>query len=448
MNRKEFLKTSLLGVAALAVAPSLTGCAGGKNKLVPLKKPGEYYLPEMPDKAPDGRPLKAGLVGCGGRGTGAATDFLNAANGVSITALGDIFPDKIQSCRAKLQTDFGVTVDDANCFVGFDAYKKVMDSGVDVVILATPPAFRPEQFKYAVEKGLHAFIEKPVSVDPDGYRSIVASLRLAESKRLSIATGTVYHHHRGYVEAYRQVMNGAIGEIRGGNVYYNRGDQWFRDKQPGWSDMEWMLRNWVNWIWLSGDAIIEQHVHSIDIFTWFSGLKPVGATGVGSRQRRATGNVYDNFSIDFDFGDGIHVHSMCRQIDGCSNNISEIIQGTRGVFYGSSGELRITDLAGNEIWKYDKEGIEAAFTQNNPYVLQHVDWISHIRGGEPVPVSQPEGTAISTLTGIMGREAAYTGKTITWNEVSAMSLGLVPEELTPADFDMSKYKVPVPGSGK
>ena len=449
MPRRDFLKMSALGVAATLAVPSmLASCAGGSNKLVPLKKPGEYYIPGLTDKARDGRPLKAGLVGCGGRGTGAATDFLNAANGVSITAIGDIFSDKLEACREKLQNDFGVTVSGENCFVGLDAFKRVMDSGVDVVILATPPAFRPEHFKYAVEKGLHAFIEKPISVDPEGYRSIMASLRQAEAKGLCIGTGTVYHHHRGYVEAYKQVMNGAIGEIRGGNVYYNRGDQWSRSQQPGWSDMEWMLRNWVNWIWLGGDMIIESHVHSIDIFTWFSGLKPLRATGVGSRQRRATGDVYDNFSIDFEFPEGIHLHSMCRQIDGCSNNISEIIQGTRGIFHGSNSELYITDLKGNETWRYDRESAEVAFTQNNMYVLQHVDWIDHIRSGEPAPITQAEGTAVSTLTGIMGREAAYTGKTVAWDEISAASLRLVPETIEFGRVDWSKYPVPVPGTAK
>lgn len=451
MPRRDFLKISALGVAAAVAAPSiLASCGGGegnrKGGAGPLKQPGEYFIPELPDKAPDGRPLKAGLVGCGGRGTGAAADFLTAANGVTITALGDVFADRLQGARDSLQKNFNISIDDANCFLGFDAYKKVIDSGVDVVLLVTPPGFRPLHLKYAVEKGVHAFLEKPVAVDAAGYRSIMASARQAAAKGLSIVTGTQRHHQRSYVESYKQIMNGAIGEIRGGNVYWNQGQLWYKTQQQGWTDMEWMIRDWVNWTWLSGDHICEQHVHNIDVFTWFSGLKPITATAFGSRQRRITGDQYDNFGVDFEYENGIHLHSMCRQIDGCSNKVDEIIQGTRGVWYSNDGDPYITDLAGNVVWKYDREMTEAAFTQNNPYVLEHVSWISHIRSGKPI--SQAEETAISTLAGVMGREAAYTGKTLTWDETSAMDMNLVPEDPKLENMDMSKFKVPVPGTGK
>ncbi len=452
MLRRDFLKMSALGIAAAAAAPSiLASCVGGeggsrKGGAGPLKEPGTYYIPELPDKAPDGKPLKAGLVGCGGRGIGAASDFLNAANGVTITALGDVFPDRLQDARNRLKNDFNITVDDANCFLGFDSYKNVIDSGVDVVLLVTPPGFRPLHFKYATEKGVHSFLEKPIAVDTDGYRSVMATARQAAAKNLSVVTGTQRHHQRSYVESYKKIMDGAIGEITGGNVYWNQGQLWYRTKQKEWTDMEWMIRDWVNWTWLSGDEIIEQHVHNIDVFTWFSGLKPINATGVGSRQRRVTGDGYDNFSIDFEFENGIHLHSMCRQIDGCSNNVSETIHGTRGVWYGGGNDPYITDLKGNVVWKFDREGAEAQYSQNNPYVLEHVDLISHIRSGKPV--NQAEETAVSTLAGIMGREAAYTGKTLSWDETSAMAMNLVPESPKLEDMDMSKYKVPVPGTGK
>jgi predicted dehydrogenase len=447
MPRRDFLKMSALGVAAAVAAPSILASCGGGNKLVPLKKPGEYYIPDIPDKAPDGKPLKAGLVGCGGRGTGAAADFLAAANGVSIVALGDVFEDRLQNARGTLQNNLGQTIEDANCFIGFDAYKKVIDAGVDVVILATPPGFRPLHFAYAVEKGVHAFLEKPIAVDAEGYRSIVKSTRQADAKGLSVVTGTQRRHQRAYVESYKQIMNGAIGEIRGGNVYWNQGQLWFRNKDQKWSDVEWMIRDWVNWTWLSGDHIVEQHVHNIDVFTWFSGLKPISATAFGSRQRRVTGDQYDNFSVDFEFENGVHLHSMCRQIDGCANKVDEIVSGTRGVWYSNGGDPYITDLAGNTVWQYGKETAEAGFTQNNPYVLEHVDWISHIRGGGTA-VNEAGNTAISTLAGVMGREAAYTGKNITWDEMSAMAMNLVPEGVALGNVDMSKYTVPVPGSGK
>ena len=447
MPRRDFLKVSALGVAAAVAAPSiLTSCGGGVPKIVPLRQPGEYYIPDLPDKAPEGRPLRAGLVGCGGRGRGAAVNFLQAADNVSIVALGDVFDDRLQSTRDRLKERFNQEIPDEMCFVGFDAYQKVIDAGVDVVLLCTPPAFRPEQFKYAVEKGVHSFLEKPVCVDSEGYRSIVASGRIAASKNLSVITGTQRHHQRSYVASYQKIMEGMIGEIRGGNVYWNQGQLWYNTKKPGQTDMEWMIRDWVNWTWLCGDEIVEQHVHNIDVFTWFSGLKPIRATGVGSRQRRVTGDGYDNFSIDFEFEKGIRLHSMCRQIDGCSSNVSETIQGTKGVWYGGGNDPYITDLEGNVIWKFDKEAAEAEFTQNDPYTLEHVNLVASIRAG--VPVNQAEETAISTLAGIMGRDAAYTGATVTWEEESAKTHGIVPETFALVDMDMSKYTVPVPGTGK
>jgi predicted dehydrogenase len=450
MPRRDFLKVSALGAAAAIAAPSfLSSCAGGgagASGSVALKQPGEYYIPELPDKAPDGKPLKAGLIGCGGRGTGAAANFLSAANGVSIVALGDVFDDRLQSAREKLTADFNQDIADDMCFLGFDSYQKVIDSGVDVVILCTPPAFRPLHFKYATDKGVHSFLEKPVSVDAEGYRSMVATARVAASKNLCVVTGTQRHHQRSYVASYQKIMEGMIGEIRGGNVYWNQNQLWFREKQAGWTDMEWMIRDWVNWTWLCGDEIVEQHVHNIDVFTWFSGLKPIAATGVGSRQRRVTGDGYDNFSIDFEFEKGIHLHSMCRQIDGCSSNVSEMIQGTKGIWYGGGDDPYIVDFEGNELWRFDKEAAETQFTQNDPYTLEHVNWISHIRSGQPI--NQAEETAISTLAGIMGRDAAYTGATVTWDEESAKTHGIVPENPMLENMDMSKYAVPVPGKSE
>jgi predicted dehydrogenase len=452
MPRRDFLKVSALGAAAALTAPAmLASCAGGGGsaKLVPLKQPGEYYIPDLPDKAPDGRPLKAGLVGCGGRGAGAAANFLRAADNVSIVALGDVFADRLQGTRDRLKERFNQDIPDEMCFVGFDAYQKVIDAGVDVVLLCTPPAFRPEQFKYAVEKGVHSFLEKPVCVDSEGYRSIIASGRTAASKNLSVVTGTQRHHQRCYLASYQKIMEGMIGEIRGGNVYWNQPQLWYRTKQAGQTDMEWMIRDWVNWTWLCGDEIVEQHVHNIDVFTWFSGLKPVTALGVGSRQRRVTGDGYDNFSIDFEFENGIHLHSMCRQIDGTAGKNTEFIQGTRGVWYGGDSKnspQHITDLDGNVLWQFDHEASEAEFTQHDPYTLEHVNLIQSIRAGQPV--NQAEETAVSTLAGIMGRDAAYTGALVTWDEESAKTHGIVPETLALVDVDMSKYAVPVPGTAK
>ena len=443
ISRKDFLSVSaLMGVGALIGSSSvLTSCGEKAPQYTPLKQPGEYYIPNLPDKADDGRELKVGVIGCGGRGSGAVVDTLNAANGIKVWALGDVFPEKIEKLRGTLKEKFNQEVPAENCFVGFDAYKKVIDSGVDYVICTTPPTFRPLEFKYATEKGVHSFLEKPIAVDPKGYRSVMATAKQAQAKGLSVVTGTQRHHQRPYVEAFQKVQEGLIGEITGGNVYWNQGMLWYRERQQGWSDTEWMIRDWVNWKWLSGDHIVEQHVHNIDVFLWFSGLKPVKATAFGARHRRVTGDQYDQFSVDFEMENGIHFHSMCRQINGTSTNIGEYIQGTKGSW--NSYDHEIKDLQGNVIWKFDKEAEEATYQQRNPYTLEHVDLINHIRSGESHV--EAEACVISCLAGIMGREAAYSGATVTWDEISQSDLSYMPENLEMGKMDMSKYTVPVPG---
>ena len=443
MNRRSFIGvSSMIGAAGLLGGTVLTSCAGGK-KLVPLKQPGEYYIPELPDKAIDGRELKAGLIGCGGRGNGAIHNLLAAANGIKVTALGDVFQDRIDTVRENLKKA-GQEVPVENCFTGFDAYKKVIDSGVDMVVVATPPVFRPVHFQYATEKGVHSFLEKPISVDAKGYRTIMATAKQAEAKGLSVVTGTQRHHQRPYVESFKKIQEGYIGEITGGNVYWNQPMLWYRERQAGWSDMEWMIRDWVNWKWLSGDHIVEQHVHNIDVFTWMIGKHPLRATGFGSRQRRITGDQYDFFSVDFEFENNVHLHSMCRQIDGCSNNVSEFVQGTKGSW--SSTDFAIRDLQGNIIWQFDDAAAKAEFQQHDPYVLEHVDWVNHIRKGT-THVEAGE-TGMSSLAGTMGRESAYTGQTVEWDDISASDLDYMPETLELGPMDMSKYVVRVPGSGK
>ena len=450
INRRSFLKsTALVGAAGMVgTGSALTSCgestAKGDSKTgyTPLKQPGTYYVPELPDMATDGKELKAGIIGCGGQGSGDTFSFLSAANGITVTALGDTFKDRVDSLADRLKKDKNIDIPADKRFVGFDAYKQVIDSGVDLVLIATPPYFRPIHFKYATEKGVHSFLEKPICVDAAGYRSIVATARQAQAKNLCVVTGTQRNHQRSYVESYKNIMNGMIGEITGGTVYWNQSQLWFRERQAGWSDCEWMIRDWVNWTWLSGDHIVEQHVHNIDVFTWFTGLKPVSAVGFGSRQRRVTGDQYDFFSVDFVMENGIHMHSMCRQIDGCKNNVSEFIQGTKGSW--NSADMEIKDLAGNVVWKYDKAAEEANFKQTNPYVLELVNWINHIRSGKPI--EQASLTAVSNMAAIMGRESAYTGAEVTWDAMTAS-----PQDLTPADMsltgkmNMTGFTVPVPG---
>ena len=441
IGRREFLTYStILGAAGIA---GLNSCSGGGSRLTPLRKPGEYYVPELPDKAIDGVELKVGLIGCGGRGRGALGNLLDAADGIKVVALGDTFEDPIEKMRLELE-ERGIQVPDDKCFVGFDAYKKVIDSGIDMVICATPPCFRPEHFSYATSKGVHSFLEKPIAIDPKGYRLVMATAKQAEAKGLCVVTGTQRHHQRSYVEAFKKIQEGYIGEITGGNVYWNQGMLWFREKRKEWTDMEWMIRDWVNWEWLSGDHIVEQHVHNIDVFLWMSGLKPFKATAFGARHRRLTGDQFDQFSVDFLFENGIHLHSMCCQIDGFTTNIREIVQGTKGIW--DSKDQTIKDLEGNLIWQFDAEAENAQYAQTNPYVLEHVDWVNHIRKGETHV--EAEETAISCMAGIMGREAAYSGERVLWDNITASELSLMPEKLEMGPMDMSKYKVPVPGVDK
>ena len=436
ISRRNFLgKAAAAGVAGFIAPTIITSCSRETKKSVPV--------PVMLDQAPDGRVLKAGVIGCGGRGTGAAINFLSAGPNLQITALGDTFQDRIDSCRSEILKQKGQEVPVENCFVGFDAYQKVIDSGVDIIITATPPFFRPQILEAAIQAKKHVFSEKPVCVDPTGARSIMATAQKAKGMELCIVTGTQRRHQRDYVAAWQQVAEGVVGEITGGNVYWNGGKLWHRDPNPKWSEMEYMIRNWVNWTWLSGDHIVEQHVHNIDVMNWFTGSHPVKALGFGSRLRRVTGDQYDNFSIDFVFDNGIHFHSMCRQIDGCTNNVSEHIQGTKG---SSNCRNSIVDLTGNEVWKYDypldKDGNPTNQVSVDPYVQEHIDLVTAIRTGKPV--NEAENTAISTMVAIMGRISAYTGKETSWDEMMNSDLKLGPKvfEFGPVDIDKS---IPLPG---
>jgi len=451
ISRRSFLKSSALAGAAGVVGTGtatglLTSCQGGggsnEPKYTPLKEPGTYYLPELPDKTIEGKQLKVGLIGCGGQGTGDLVNFLKACEGVKVTALGDTFKDKVDATAAKVKSDCGADVPENMRFVGMDAYKQVIDSGIDIVMIVTPPFFRPIHFKYAVEKGLHCFMEKPLFVDSAGYRSVVMTARQAQQKNLAVIVGTQRHHQRNYVAAHEQIMNGMIGEITGGIVYWNQSQLWFRPRQQEWSDCEWMIRDWVNWTWLSGDHIVEQHVHNLDVFTWFSGLRPAKAIGVGARHRRVTGDQYDCFGIDFVMENGIHVASMCRQINGCVNPVTEFIQGTKGS-WTSAGDV-IKNLKGEEVWKFDHEAAKEKYKVNSATQLELIAWVNFIRSGKSI--DQASELAISNMMAVMGREAAYTGQEITWEAITASDMDLTPPDLTlTGRMDLSRYNVPVPG---
>lgn len=439
-SRRKFLASAAaIGAVGAIGANVLSSCSGPKKPAVALN------LPPLLDVAPDGAPLKVGVIGCGGRGSGAMIDFLNAGPNLSVHALGDTFQDNIDSCRAKLKKEKNLEVADENVFVGFDSYEKVIASGVDVVILAEPPHFRPMHFEAAVQARKHIFMEKPVAVDPVGIRSVMASAKKAESLGLKIVTGTQRRHQRDYIDVYTQIMNGAIGEITSANCYWNQNQLWYRNPKAEWSEMEYMIRDWVNWLWLSGDHIVEQHVHNIDVIGWFTGMHPTKAVGFGSRQRRVTGDQYDNFSVDFVYENGMHMHSMCRQINGTTNNVSEFIMGTEGK---TNCKDTIWDLKGTQKFSYayplDEKGEAMKSVKISPYVQEHIDLVTCIR--QNIAVNEAEQTAISNMVAIMGRVSAFTGKEVTWDEMmnSDMKLGPTTYIMGPVGI-VGTAKVAIPG---
>ena len=436
ISRRNFLgKAATVGVAGVVAPAIITSCARETKKVV--------EIPNFLDQAPDGPVLKAGVIGCGGRGTGAAINFLSAGPNLQVTALCDTFKDRVDNCRERILKEKNQEVPIENCFVGFDGFQKVIDSGVDIVIMAAPPYFRPEHLAAAVAAKKHVFAEKPVAVDPTGARSVMATAKKAEGLGLSITTGTQRRHQRDYVANWQQVQQGLIGELTGGNIWWNGGKLWHRDNDPSWTEMEWMIRNWVNWTWLSGDHIVEQHVHNIDVANWFFGKHPVKAVGMGSRLRRITGDQYDNFSIDYVFENGMHIHSMCRQINGCANNVSERLQGSKD---STNCQNTVLDIAGTELWKYeyplDADGKPTNRVSVDPYVQEHIDLVTAIRTGKVF--NELENTAISTMVGIMGRISAYTGKETTFEEMMNSDLKLGPAVFAFGPVDIPK-EVPIAG---
>ncbi|HKJ66880.1 MAG TPA: Gfo/Idh/MocA family oxidoreductase [bacterium] len=435
---KELTRREFIGIGTAAAAGAfLISCGGGAQR--------EIYVPPLMDQAPEGPELRAGLVGCGGRGTGAAGNFLDAGPNLSIVALADVFQDRVDSTRQRLREEHNEEIPDENIYLGFDGYQRLIDSDVDIVLLATPPYFRPEMFEYAVQAKKHVFMEKPVAVDPGGARSVMATSRKAESMGLQVSTGTQRRHQRNYVATLQQIANGAIGDIVAGNCYWDQSQLWYRTRQSGWSEMEYMIRDWVNWTWLSGDHIVEQHVHNIDVINWFSGLRPVSAVSYGARQRRVTGDQYDMFSTDFIYENGMHIHSMCRQINGTHNNVSEWIVGTKGV---SNCRDQIQTHDGETLWEYeyppDESGESTGQVAVSPYVQEHIDMVTNIRNN--TPISEAEDTAVSTMCAIMGRISAYTGREVTWEEMMSSDLQIGPTELVMGPVQGVDRSIPVPGT--
>jgi predicted dehydrogenase len=377
--------------------------------------------------------LRVGLVGCGPRGRGAVEQCLTAAPGVRLVALGDAFRDRVDSFRKRLEPlGDNAKVPESHCFVGLDAIDKVLAADVDYVILTTPPGFRPDHIQAAIAAGKHVFAEKPVAVDSVGVRKCLAACEEAERKGLGIISGTQRRHQTSYREALKRIHDGEIGEIVAGRCYWNQGKLGVRERKPSWSDLEYQIRNWLYFTWLSGDHILEQHVHNIDVINWAMRTHPIRAVGMGGRQVRIEpkyGHIFDHFAVDFEYPNGVHLMSMCRQIDGCDKIIREEVIGTKGAC-SMDWWRQVYGITGERPWHFPKE------QDNLPYVQEHTDLINSIRAGKPL--NELRAAAESCLTAVMGRMSAYTGKTVNWDQAMGSN-----EDLKPAKLDWA-MKLPIP----
>jgi predicted dehydrogenase len=376
--------------------------------------------------------LKVGLIGCGGRGTGAMMDAATAEPGVVVWSMGDAFPDRLAGSRGQLKDNLKerYQVTDDRAFTGFDAYKNVLASGVDVVILATPPGFRPIQFAAAVEAGKHVFMEKPVATDAPGLRSVLESADRATTKGLNVVAGTQRRHDVAYREAMKRIHDGALGDISALYAYWNQGGLWMNERQPGWSDMEWQLRNWLYFTWLSGDHIVEQHVHNIDVCNWAMQAHPVKAISLAGREVRkdpAYGHVFDHFATEFEYENGVKMISMCRQIDGTASRVSEQVVGTKG---NSNAN---TNIKGETNWRWEGD-------RPNPYVEEHRHLYDAIKSGKKI--NEARQVAESTLTAIMGRMAGYTGQEVSWDSALNSQESLFPSAIVLGPIAVPQVAVP------
>ena len=387
--------------------------------------------------------LRVGLVGCGGRGSGAAANALNADPDTQLVALGDAFADQLRSSLNNLRaSDFGdrVVVDDEHQFVGFDAYKHVIDS-CDVVILATSPHFRPLHMEYAVQKGVHLFVEKPVAVDAKGVKRVLEACRVAKQKGLSVVSGLCYRYQFAKQATFERLLGGAIGDITALDCTYNTGTLWHkgtRKDNPEWSEMEYQMRNWLYFTWLSGDHIAEQHIHSLDKVMWAMGdTPPAKITASGGRIQRTDpkwGHIYDHFNSVFEWDSGVKAFSSCRQMAGCSTNVSDFAYGTKGV-----AELQSHRIRGADKWRWRGDG------PDDMYQNEHDALFRSIRAGEPIS-RDGDYMCKSTMLAIAGRMAAYTGQTITWDQAMNSEL-----DLSPPAYDwieLEDVPVAIPGVTK
>jgi len=384
--------------------------------------------------------LKVGLVGCGGRGSGAAMQALKADKNVVLHALADIFPERFDTCLIGLKKVHGdkVQVAEDRKFLGFDAYQKLIDSGVDVVLLATPPHFRPTHLEAAVKAGKHIFCEKPVAVDAPGIRRVLETAKLAKEKNLSLVSGFCWRFHEPKRAVFGKINEGAIGEVMSVYNTYYTGGAWSFPRQAGWTDMEFQLRNWMYYTWLAGDHIVEQAVHSLDMMSWAMGdVLPVSAVGTGGRQVRVEpifGHIFDHFAITYDYPNGAKGFHFSRQQENCERSYLAEAFGTKGrALADCSSNTHM--IQGTNPWQY-------AGLQNDMYQTEHNELFASIRSG--TPINNGEWMCNSTMLAIMGRMAAYTGKKITWDEAINSTEKLAPDMVS---FDTTPPKIEVARPG-
>jgi predicted dehydrogenase len=411
---------------------------------------------------PQEKKLKLAVVGCGGRGTGAVVQALKADANLELVAMADAFEDRLEhSLKSIMQSDElpaerkkDIKIEAGNKFVGFDAYKKAIKDA-DVVILASPPGFRPYHLEEALVNNKHVFCEKPLATDAPGVRKVMELVKMADDKKLNVVVGLQRHYQNSYLEIMKRIHDGEIGDVLSGQVYWNGAGVWVRDRatllanNPGLTELEYQMRNWYYFNWLCGDHITEQHIHNIDVFNWAKNAYPVRAQGMGGREVRTGkdhGEIFDHHFVEFHYADGSVLNSQCRHIPGCMNKVSETIIGTKGKAEPDWSTGTITDHKGNSLYKH------RGANDPNPYQAEHHVLFGAIRNGDHI--NDLENGAKSTLSSIMGRFATYSGQVITWDEAMNSTVQLMPAEM---DWNSQPpilpnedgyYPVPVPGETK
>ena len=446
-NRRGFLKsstTAAAGAARLSSGIARSAHAAGDDQ------------------------IKFVLVGCGGRGAGAADQIMNSKGNVKMVAVADAFQQNaemtIKSVSARHQAKVDVPQD--RVFVGLDAYKKAIDVECDLVVIATPPGFKPQQFEYAVNKGKHVFMEKPVASDAPGVRRVLAAVEESKKKNLLVGIGLQRRHEPQYIETVKRIHEGAIGDIIAMRVYWNGGGIWYRNRQPGQTEMAFQTNNWYHFNWLSGDQICEQHIHNIDVANWFIGGHPESAAGMGGRQQRVDkkwGQIYDHHYVEFTYANGVRVNSQCRHQSNTKPDVREEFTGTKGKLYldNSNNKTYAVDHKGNTIWRYragrgadekgkkGKKGGGGAVGDPNPYQVEHDTLQAAILNN--TPINNAYYGAESTMTAVLGRMATYSGQEITWDQALNSKVQHMPAIITAESQPPVKpnaegwYPIAIPG---